>query len=102
MTPEKRVQSAIMTFLREYPEEKAFIDVYRRQAGGYSYTMGIPDLYAVVNGWHVEIEVKRPGGQLRPMQMKFRDKCLKHHTHYLCAESVEDVKMFLFLHFGIK
>ena len=53
--------------------------------------MGIADLYAIVDGLHLEIEVKRPGGQLRPMQEKWRDYCKSKNILWVCATSVEDI-----------
>lgn len=94
MTPEKHVQNAIMKYLSELSKnEPVFYE--RRQAGGFSYKMGIPDLYAVYNGTHIEIEVKRPGGSLSIMQEKFRDMCKKNNICWLCAESLNDVKEFI-------
>ena len=59
MTPEKRVQNKIVDYLHALEDEGFPIFVERRNAGGFSYKKGIPDLYAVINGQHVEIEVKR-------------------------------------------
>ena len=92
MTPEKEVQNKIIAYLKKLEKEGKPIYTERRQAGGFSYKMGIADVYTVVNGIHVEIEVKRPGGQLRPMQEKWRDLCKAKNIAWVCATSVEDVK----------
>lgn len=92
MTPEKRVQNQILNYLHSLEKEGYPIFYERRQAGGFSYKMGIPDIYAVVNGRHLEIEVKQPGGQLRPMQEKFRDKCQAINISWVCADNLDDVK----------
>lgn len=89
MTPEKRVQNSIIKYLSTL-SDNVFYE--RRQAGGFSYKKGIPDLYAVVNGIHVEIEVKKLGGQLSSMQEKFRDKCYRLNILWICAEDVSEVK----------
>lgn len=91
MTPEKIVQNKILSYLKNLEKEGKPVYSERRQAGGFSYKMGIADLYAVVNGQHLEIEVKRPGGQLRPMQEKWRDQCKAKNILWVCADSVEDV-----------
>lgn len=91
MTPEKRVQNAIVDYLHELEKADAPVFVERRNAGGFSYKKGIPDLYAVVNGFHMEIEVKQPGEELSTMQMKFRDKCKRLNICWVCADRVEDV-----------
>lgn len=91
MTPEKRVQNAILTYLAQLSKtEPLFYE--RRQAGGFSYKMGIPDIYFVYNGQHFEVEVKKPGGQLSVMQEKFKELCEKKNICWICAESVDDVK----------
>lgn len=101
MTPEKSVQNSIINYCKKLADKGFPIMYERRQAGGFSYKMGIPDLYVVINGIHIEIEVKRPGGQLRPMQEKFRDKCYKLHIAYLCADNLDDVKLFIKTNFNI-
>lgn len=95
MTPEKRVQNAIVEYLTELMNAGEPIFVERRNAGGFSYKKGLPDLYAVVNGIHVEIEVKQPGGELSTMQMKFRDKCFKRNIVWICAECVAHVSQIV-------
>ena len=95
MTPEKRVQNSIVAYLKSLEEEGLPVYVERRQAGGFSYKMGIADLYAVVDGKHVEIEVKQPGGSLRPMQEKWRDRCHAKNILWICAASKEEVKDFI-------
>ena len=93
MTPEKRVQNEIVAYLHKLEDEGMPIFVERRNAGGFSYKKGIPDLYAAINGQHVEIEVKREyGGELSTMQLKFRDLCEKRKIIWICAKSVDDVK----------
>lgn len=91
MTPEKRIQNKIVDYLNKLQSQGAPIFVERRNAGGFSYKKGIPDLYAIINGWHVEIEVKQPGGELEPMQEKFRQKCERLNIMWVCATCVKDV-----------
>ena len=92
MTPEKIVQNEIMSYFAKLKSLDLPIMYDRRQAGGFSYKMGIPDLYAVENGIHIEIEVKRPGGSLRVMQEKYKEKCEQLHIRYICASSVNEIK----------
>lgn len=94
MTPEKRVQNEIVKYLNELSQQHQVL-VDRRQAGGYSYKKGAPDLYAVVNGIHLEIEVKKPNGQLSSKQEKFRDMCFDLGILWVCAEKVSDVEQFV-------
>lgn len=95
MTPEKRIQNKIVDYLNERQAFGAPIFVERRNAGGFSYKKGIPDLYAVINGKHVEIEVKQPDGELEPMQEKFRQKCERLNITWVCATCVEDVSVLV-------
>lgn len=95
MTPEKTIQNSIMTYLSKLQKEGKKVYAERRQAGGFSYKMGIADLYAVINGKHVEIEVKRPGGQLRPMQMKWKERCKELNILWVCADSLDIFKDFI-------
>lgn len=95
MTPEKVVQNAIINYLKDLMNKGKPVYVERRQAGGFSYRMGIADLYAVIDGKHIEIEVKRPGGQLRPMQEKWRDRCKLNNILWICADSLDDMKDFV-------
>lgn len=90
MTPEKKVQNDIVDFLHKKEKEGYPVFVERRNAGGFSYKKGIPDLYAVINGIHLEIEVKAPGGSLSTMQEKFRDKCKRLHIRWCCHDDVND------------
>ena len=92
MTPEKKVQNSILDYLKKLDKDGLPVMVERRQAGGFSYKMGIPDLYAVVNGYHLEIEVKAPGGCLRPMQVKYAMRCHEKNIAYVCADNVDVVK----------
>lgn len=94
MTPEKIVQNKILNYLHLLKEEGLPLFYERRQAGGFSYKMGIPDVYAVYNGKHIEIEVKAPGKQLRPMQIKFKDMCERNNTKYICVDNIDDFKDF--------
>lgn len=92
MTPEKIVQNSIVSYLNNLQRQNLPVYVERRQAGGFSYTMGIADLYAVIDGQHIEIEVKAPGKELRPMQTKWKRKCEALNITCVCADNVEIVK----------
>lgn len=102
MTPEKRVQNTIIDILSKLQKAGQPIFVERRQAGGFSYKMGIPDLYAVIDGRHIEIEVKAPGKTLRPMQEKFRDKCKLLHIEWHCFDNIVDFKSYLMQQWHLK
>ena len=92
MTPEKKIQKSILDYLKSLKESGYPIFYERRQSGGYSYKKGIPDIYCVVDGNHVEIEVKAEHGSLSALQERFRDMCKSKNIEYVCATSVDDIK----------
>ena len=102
MTPEKIVQNDIMKYMKSLQEQGYPVYVERRQAGGFSYKMGIPDLYGIVNGRHIEIEVKRPGAERSSMQIKQQQKFEAVGALYICADSVDKIKQFMYYNFNIK
>lgn len=95
MTPEKMIQSKIISYLSKLADEGHPIFYERRQAGGFAYKKGLPDIYIVYNGKHIEVEVKRKDGQLSPMQetwaRRFKQLSI---THYI-ADDVEMFKQFM-------
>lgn len=91
MTPEKIVQTGIMKNLAKLQKQGLPIIFERRQAGGYAYRMGMPDLYAVINGIHIEIEVKAPGGDLKPMQEKKREQCKHWNINWCCLDDASNI-----------
>lgn len=95
MTPETKIKNKILDYLKSLRESGAPIFYERRQAGGASYKKGIPDIYFVWKGIHVEVEVKQAKGELSTMQEKFRDRCLRIGTPYILAMSKEDVEEFI-------
>lgn len=92
MTPEVKVQSAITSFLKK--EMKAGKPVFyeKRQAIGYQYHKGIPDIYCILNGYHLEIEVKRPGGSRSTMQETYERILKNAGAIYACVDSFEQFK----------
>lgn len=91
MTPEKEIQNAIITYFDKLKKAGVKLYIERRQAGGFAYKMGLPDLWVFIYGKHIEIEVKRPGGQLRATQEKWARRFTEMGAEYICADSVQDV-----------
>ena len=90
-TPEKRVQNSIMDYLKSLKDSNHPIIYERRQALGTS-TKGMPDIWVLYNGIHIEIECKRlNGGELSTMQEKMRDRLLKAGAIYISPHSKEEV-----------
>lgn len=69
---ERHVYEACVSLLR-----LSGCDVYRlSQTRASKQSPGIPDIWAFApGGQYAWIEVKRPGGRLRPEQRKFREQC---------------------------
>ncbi len=91
MTPEKEIQNAIMTYFNKLKKAGVKLYIERRQAGGFAYKMGLPDLWVFIYGKHIEIEVKRPGGEARATQEKWARRFTEMGAEYICADSVQDV-----------
>lgn len=86
MTPEGRVKKKIVDYLETVPNL-----IYElRQAGGWAYKKGKPDLWFVYNGRHFEIEVKAPGGQPSSLQIFNEMKFLNAGSYYWRGESAEN------------
>lgn len=92
LTPEKKVQNKIIAYIKELQSKGINIDYERRQAGGFNYQKGKPDLFIVLEGIHIEIEVKKPGGKTTPLQDKFAEKCKRMNCLYYLIDDVEYFK----------
>lgn len=101
MTPEKKVQNSIVNYFHELANQGKPAYIERRNAGGFSYKMGIADLYAIYDGRHIEIEVKAPGKSMRPMQEKWYEKCKALNILHCCCDNIDDMKKFMNEHFNI-
>ena len=49
MTPEKEIQNSIMSYFKKLKASGIDNYVERRQAGGFAYKMGLPDLWVVIS-----------------------------------------------------
>lgn len=91
MTPEKEIQNSIISYFKRLNDNGIPCYVERRQAGGYTYKAGLPDLFVCIFGQHIEIEVKRPNGQARAIQEKWAKRFNEIGVHYLLADSLTQV-----------
>lgn len=88
MTPEKKVQNKIIEFLKSVNE----LYYERRQAGGFSYKSGLPDIWFIYKGLHCEIEVKAIGGTAGSLQLKFEALFKLSGAEYWRGDSFTDFK----------
>lgn len=88
---EKKVQDSIIKYFKDH---NIFFE--RRVVSGFNYKKGIPDLYCVYKGRHVEIEVKKErGGALSTLQLKWSRYFKTHNIYYILAKRDIDVINFL-------
>ncbi len=90
MKPEKRTQDKILKFLKCIPN----LYCERRQAGGFAYKAGLPDLWFVYQGKHVEVEVKAEGGQPSGLQLSKEIIFLRTGSLYWRGCSFQDFTNF--------
>ena len=72
---EQKLQNKIEKYLKELAKNNQPVFFEKRQAGGFNYKIGIPDLYIVINGYHIEFEIKKSkGGKLSVSQLKWMER----------------------------
>lgn len=96
MKEEKKIQNKIINYIKELEKKGHPVFYERRQAGGFNYKKGRPDLYVVYNGIHIEVEVKQQGGIQSSMQEKFQINCdEKYNCPYICCDNLDDFITYL-------
>lgn len=95
MAQEQKIQDKIIKYLEKLDKENEPIFWEKRQAGGFTYRIGLPDLYIVYYGKHIEIEIKAPDGKRSSAQIKWEMKCKQRLIKYGCVKTVEEVKKIL-------
>lgn len=89
MTPEKKIQNEIINYFKEYKN----IYVERRQAMGIAYRKGSADIFVVIEGFHIEIEIKAENGEPSSLQLKWEDRCKNlWHIPYFRVKSLKEIK----------
>lgn len=100
-TQETALADKLLDWLKAKQEEGAPLYwEHRSGSGGFSYKKGVPDLFVVVSGHHIEIETKAPDGKLSAMQEKFMWRCatqwhIPHLVPRTFAEAKECIEAFL-------
>ncbi len=70
---EKNLQNKILKYLKKLKDEGHPIYYEKRQAGGFSYKKGVPDIYFTYYGFHFEVELKTERGKLSSTQLTWKN-----------------------------
>lgn len=101
MKTESQILRSISEYFKQLKLHGYPVHIERRQAGGFNYKSGIPDLFVVYNGYHIEIETKTEIGELRSMQEIYKKYFENINVIYICARSLDDVKKIMKEKFNI-
>ena len=96
-TEESSLAKKVLDYLEELQlKGEPLYYEHRSGSGGWNYKRGVPDLFFVYNGLHVEVELKAPNGKLSTMQEKWKWKCeCLWNILYLCPRTFEEVVEFI-------
>lgn len=96
MTPEGKVKEDILKYFKNLQNQGIPLFYERRQAGGFSYKKGLPDIYFVYNGKHIELELKAKGGKPSGMQLMWQRKFKElYNIDDYIVESVDEVRQII-------
>ena len=96
MTPEGKVKKSITDYFDRLIKGGAPLYYEVRQAGGVSYKAGLPDIWCVYKGKHIELEIKREkGGVVSTLQIKKRDYFRSIGIECFVVSSLDEVKKIL-------
>ena len=89
MTPE----TAIKRQIKDYLNAKGIFHWYNMQGlGAYK---GIPDMFMMVKGNPVALEIKTEKGKLSDHQIEFKKRYEENGGTYLVARGYEDIEKYL-------
>lgn len=92
---ESKVQSDCIKYLDELIAEGTPLLYFRRDATGRNYKKGLPDLFFILNGVHVEVELKDVGGTPSSLQLVWERKFKQAHVPYVRPHSLAEFKDFI-------
>ena len=92
---EALVKKNIIAYIEKLANEGIKIKSFTRQAGGFNYKNGVPDIYAVLYGFHLEIEVKGIGGTPSSAQLRFERELKDLGCLYVRPGSFNEFKKYL-------
>lgn len=92
---EHDIQSLILIYVTSLPNTFAFrMNTGKARMGGRFVTFGIPgqpDIFAIIQGRFVGIEIKSAAGRQSKDQKNWQRNCERAGGIYILARSVEDV-----------
>ena len=90
MASEINLQKRILTYCKQLSNINNLFYYERRIAQGIGYKKGLPDLFIVYNGRHVEIELKDKKGSLSPLQLYYREHFKKANITHAVIRSFDE------------
>ena len=91
---EAKVTKKVVDYIKYLHETQGVpIKVFNRS--GYTPVHGLPDKYAVLNGFHLEIELKGIGGTPSPDQLNFEREIKDLGCLYIRPGSFEEFKNYI-------
>lgn len=90
MQSEKSLQTRIMAACKRKEKECPYFYYERRIAQGIGYRKGLPDMFLVYRGIHVEVELKREDGHLSVLQEVRRKRFEEMSTPFYVVRSLSD------------
>lgn len=92
-TPERKVKKKIIKWVEQLQKEGVKIYIEPRTVGGYTYRKGLPDYWIVLNGKHIEIEVKKEeNGLLSTTQLQWQQYFKQLHITCYAVASLDEFK----------
>ena len=84
-----------MKYLKELKDSGEPITYGKREAVGFSYPDGIPDVYFDIRDIHCELELKAPKGKASAIQLKWELIFKKQGTPYLRSNDFAEIVKFI-------
>lgn len=94
---EKTLQNKVIEYLKKLKEKNIPVFWNKRQSGGWNYRIGLPDLYVVINGKHLEIEIKSPERDIvyKPEQLLWKTEFEKLNIPHLISNNYQEIVGFI-------
>lgn len=87
-----------MEYLKALKDSGVNITYAKREALGFSYKDGIPDVYFDTPNYHCEMELKAPDGKPSSIQLKWELLCKRKGQPYLRSHNYKEIVEFINKH----